>query len=254
MDTLTIYNVPAQPPVWDRVGIFFVTFAAAWTALVFSGMVFCLWNRHIPALRVRSLPLAFGGILLLHLYWCMAQIVYPIGGSMPIVVAYSVQYFVMGTWFPLGIALFHAANLRFLRVAELQRQFESGNQQVRVWAAEGRGASRKSWMARWSSVWRENKVFVLIGVGMALQCLMTTCMWLLCEKYHPGFGAPGTEIQGETLPEQLIDIGRGWEWWPTVLWQFVWTWMVAPFLIWRAWGIRDTLGWRTQTIGACVSG
>lgn len=28
---------------------------------------------------------------------------------------------------------------------------------------------------------------------------------------------------------------------------------VAPILIWRAWGIRDTMGWRTQTIGCCIS-
>lgn len=28
---------------------------------------------------------------------------------------------------------------------------------------------------------------------------------------------------------------------------------VAPILIWRAWNIRDTMGWRTQTIGCCIS-
>lgn len=27
----------------------------------------------------------------------------------------------------------------------------------------------------------------------------------------------------------------------------------APILIWRAWGIRDTMGWRTQTIVCCVA-
>lgn len=28
---------------------------------------------------------------------------------------------------------------------------------------------------------------------------------------------------------------------------------IAPYLIWRAWSIRDTMGWRTQTIGCCLS-
>ena len=98
MDNLTIYNMPAQPPLWDGIGIFFVIFAAVWTTIVASGMAFCLWNRHIPALRVRSLPLAFSGLILLHLYWCMAQIVYPIGRTMPVVIAYDVQYFIMDTW------------------------------------------------------------------------------------------------------------------------------------------------------------
>jgi hypothetical protein len=31
------------------------------------------------------------------LFWIMAQITYPIGAMMPIVIAYSVQYFIMGT-------------------------------------------------------------------------------------------------------------------------------------------------------------
>lgn len=79
-------------------------------------------------------------------------------------------------------------------------------------------------------------------------------MWVACKKYHPSFGIPGTEIRGATFPEQLIDLGRGWEWWPSVLWQVIWTWGVAPVLIYRAWSIRDTMGWRTQTIGACLSG
>lgn len=46
-------------------------------------------------------------------------------------------------------------------------------------------------------------------------------------KYHPTYGLPGTQIKGATLPEQLVDLGRGWEWWPSVLWQVVWTWIVS---------------------------
>jgi hypothetical protein len=84
--------------------------------------------------------------------------------------------------------------------------------------------------------------------------LLTVGMWVACRKYHPSFGIPGTEIRGATLPEQLRDLGIGWEWWPSVVWQFVWTWGVAPVMIWRAWNINDTMGWRTQTIGACLSG
>ena len=97
-------------------------------------------------------------------------------------------------------------------------------------------------------------------------------MWLACLKYHPTFGIPGTELRGATLPEQVVDLGRGWEWWPSVLWQVIWTWIVslqppftmvltdgssllqvAPILLYRAWGIRDTMGWRIQTIGCCLS-
>lgn len=98
------------------------------------------------------------------------------------------------------------------------------------------------------------KVMLFISAGMIVQVFLTVGMWVACKKYHPSFGIPGTEIRGATFPEQLIELGRGWEWWPSVLWQVIWTWGVAPVLIYRAWSIRDTMGWRTQTIGACLSG
>ena len=53
------------------------------------------------------------------------------------------------------------------------------------------------------------------------QVLLTVRMWLACRKYHPTFGVPGTELRG-TLEEQIIELGRGWEWWPSALWQVVW--------------------------------
>lgn len=51
-------------------------------------------------------------------------------------------------------------------------------------------------------------------------------MWLACRKYHPTYGIPGTEIKGATVVEQIVDLGRGWEWWQSVLWQVIWTWIV----------------------------
>ncbi|KAF2826292.1 putative GprK-type G-protein coupled receptor protein [Ophiobolus disseminans] len=247
---LTVYKIPPMPPNWDRVGVFYVSFCAIWTTIVVAGMSFCWYNRNLPIMRVRGLPLAFGSIIFLHLYWVLAQLTYPIGATMPIVIAYDVQYFVMGTWFPLGIALFHAANLRFLRVAKLQRQFTLPELQI----PRRRSRIQSAWFNRVQNMYYTTRIMTLIITGVVIQALLTLGMWLACKKYHPSFGIPGTEIRGTTLPEQLVDLGRGWEWWPSVVWQFIWTWGVAPFLIWRAWDIRDTMGWRTQTIGACLSG
>ncbi|KAH8716890.1 hypothetical protein GQ44DRAFT_401661 [Phaeosphaeriaceae sp. PMI808] len=252
MDTpgLTIYNLPPMPPRWDQVGVFYVAFCATWTTVVLAGMAFSWYNRHLPIMRVRGLPLAFGSVIFLHMYWCMAQITYPVGATMPIVIAYSVQYFVMGIWFPLGIALFHAANLRFLRVAKLQKQFTH----PQLKRKRGCNGAHSSWLCKIRNMEYTTKIMSFITIGVVVQAFLTTGMWVACKKYHPTFGIPGTEIRGATLPEQLIDLGRGWEWWPSVVWQFIWTWGVAPFLIWRAWSINDTMGWRTQTIGACLSG
>ncbi|KJZ74273.1 hypothetical protein HIM_06279 [Hirsutella minnesotensis 3608] len=246
---LTIYNLPPTPPKWDRIGVFFISFCATWTTFVIAGMVFCWINRRNPILKLRGLPLSFGAIILLHTYWIIAQIVYPIGGTMPIVIACDVQYFVMGTYFPLGVALFLASNCRFYHVAKLQKQFAHPDLQQRV----GCNGADTSWLCRIRNMYFSARLIIIIAVGMVFQIILTLGMWMACRKYHPTFGLAGTEIRGSNLMEQIVDLGRGWEWWPSVSWLLIWTWIVAPFLIWRAWGIRDTLGWRTQTIGCCLS-
>ncbi|KAF6822594.1 integral membrane protein [Colletotrichum plurivorum] len=254
---LTIYNLPPAPPRWDAVGIFYVAFCAAWTVLVLAGMAFCWANRAGPALRLRGLPLSLAAVACLHLYWILAQITYPIGGTMPVVLAYDVQYFVMGTWFPLGIALFHASNARFLHIAKLQRlHFGSSGRGGERGSRRGRGGcdgAGSSWLCRLRNVEYSRRIMIFVGIGLVAQVLLTVGMWVACKKYHPTFGIPGTEIRGSNLTEQMEDLGRGWEWWPTVAWQVIWTWIVAPVLLWKAWGIRDTMGWRTQTVGCCLS-
>ena len=165
MASITIYNLPPAPAAWDKVGIFFISYGSAWTAIVMAGMAFCLYNRHLPSLRVRGLPLSFLAITFLHLYWIMAQITYPVGRTMPAVIAYDIQYFVMGMWFPLGIALFHAANLRFLRVAKLQKQFTHPDLRRK----RGCNGSKTSWLCRLRNLDYTTKVMSFIATGMVVQ-------------------------------------------------------------------------------------
>ncbi|QPG98294.1 hypothetical protein C2857_007463 [Epichloe festucae Fl1] len=246
---LTIYNMPPAPPNFDQVGRFYIAFGSTWTLLVFSGMIFCAFNHKNPLIKIRCIPLSFGAILMLHSYWILAQITYSVGRTMPVVLAYDIQYFFMGIYYPLGMALFHASNLRFLHVAKLQKQFTNPEPRVR----DGCNGSKSSILCRIRNLAYTVRIMLFIGIGIIFQILLTVAMWFACKKYHPTFGLPGTEIKGATFPEQLVDLGRGWEWWPSLVWQLVWTWMVAPYLVWRSWGIRDTMGWRTQTIGCCLA-
>ncbi len=78
-------------------------------------------------------------------------------------------------------------------------------------------------------------------------------MFLVSRKFHASFGIAGTEVTGTPM-EQKTAQGRGWEWWPSVFWQLFWAWIVAPMILWRSRGLRDTQGWRTQTIACCLSG
>ncbi|KAJ5100393.1 hypothetical protein N7456_006445 [Penicillium angulare] len=250
MAGITIYNLPPSPVNYDRLGVFYISWCIIWTVLLISGMVFCVVNRHIPIIRVRGIQLSFPAIAMLHLYWILGQLVYPVGASMPTVLAYDVQYFGMGVWFPLGIALFQASNLRFLHVAKMQRQFI--HPELR---SERRcNGGKTSWLCRLRNMDYMKRTLIFIGIAMVVQFIITIAMWLMCKKYHPTYGIPGTEVKGATPQEQIVNLGQGWEWWQSVLWQVIWTWVAAPILIWKAWDIRDTMGWRTQTIACCLSG
>ncbi|KOS19316.1 hypothetical protein ESCO_001413 [Escovopsis weberi] len=248
---LSVYDLRGDKANWDGVGIFYVSWCVLWTVCLFSGMTFLWLNRHLPILKIRGLPLALGAIVLLHLYWILGQLTYAVGPTLPVVSAYTVQYFFMGIWFPLGIALFHASNLRFLHVAKLQRQFTS--LENRPFSRHHDGNTSTTLFRRIRALPYTSKVLLFIGCAMVLQVLLTIAMWIACRKYHPAYGAPGTGLTAETIHGQLRQLSRGWEWWPSVLWQVLWTWIVAPYLIWQAWDIRDTMGWRAQTIGCCVS-
>lgn len=40
---------------------------------------------------------------------------------------------------------------------------------------------------------------------------MTVFMYIISRKWHSTWGIPGTEVTG-THMEQLMQMGRGWEW------------------------------------------
>ncbi|OTA97435.1 hypothetical protein M434DRAFT_391897 [Hypoxylon sp. CO27-5] len=247
----SLYSLPQSPPNWDAVGKFYISFCASWTFLLLLGVVFLVINRKNPILKIRGIGLSLTAILFLHVYWILAQITYPIGLTLPVILAYDIQYFFMGIWFPLGVALFHASNTRFLHVAKLQKQYTQSPNIPRK--KSGCNGADTSWLCRLRNLDYSKRILIYIGLGGIFQVLLTVGMWLMCLKYHPTFGIPGTELSSATIPEQLVELSRGWEWWPSALWQVIWTWIIAPVMIWKAWGIRDTLGWRFQTIGCCLS-
>lgn len=39
-----------------------------------------------------------------------------------------------------------------------------------------------------------------------------------------------------------------------MVWQFFWAWIYAPYILWKSRDIKDTHGWRLQTVLCCVAG
>ncbi|KAJ6443473.1 Mannan endo-1,6-alpha-mannosidase [Purpureocillium lavendulum] len=233
-------------PTLGPVGIFWASWACVWTTLLVLGMAYLIARRKLPILRLRGLGISLAAITLLHLYWISVQLGYVVGVLAP----GDAEYWIMGIYLPFGIALFHASNSRFLHVAQAQKKYaEQGGR-----AVEGRADSRRAsgLLGRFKRLDYTAKMLAVVGMGMFVQLMLTILMYIISRKWHSSWGIPGTEVTGTEM-EQKMEMGRGWEWWPSVFWQFLWAWIVAPVILWKSRGIHDTQGWRLQTIGCAVA-
>ncbi|KAL5333691.1 hypothetical protein BJX70DRAFT_48018 [Aspergillus crustosus] len=234
--------------VYSPVSIWWATYGCVWTFAVAGGMAFLISRRNSPILRVRSLGLSLSAISFLHLYWFSVQWGSMMGALMP----GDAQFWIMGTWLPCGLALFHGSNTHFLHVAKLQKKYAKYSFLIDSTPAVKR--RRGGLIGRFQALEYTVRVVILCVIAMVVQIFLTVLMWLISRKYHPSFGIPGTEVPGNPTPmEILVEQGRGWEWWPGVAWQVFWAWIAAPYILWSSRKIRDTQGWRTQTIGCCLA-
>ncbi|KAJ5564861.1 hypothetical protein N7513_001103 [Penicillium frequentans] len=227
------------------VSIWWATWACVWTLAVVSGATFLIINRNAPTLRIRGLGLSLSAIGLLHLYWAVCQFGTMIGAILP----GDAQYWIMGTFLPLGLSLFHASNARFLHVAKLQKKYAQYGHKLFEVKPEG---SPKGLINRFRALKYNTKVFIIVGIGMFVQVFLTILMWVISRKFHSSWGIPGTEVHGSAMAQKTAQ-GSGWEWWPGVAYQLLWAWIIAPIVLWKSRHINDTQGWRTQTIGCALA-
>ncbi|KAJ6171020.1 hypothetical protein N7470_000087 [Penicillium chermesinum] len=232
-------------PVINTATIFWMAFGVVWTLVLCLGVGYLIKNRNTPTVRIRGLWLCLFAIVFLHLYAWSVQFGPMLGPMMP----GEAEYWLMGLWLPLGLSFFHASNARFLYVARLQKKFVYPSNRLNT---SSRGQSN-SLIARFRRLDYSSKILITVGLGTLIQMMLTVLMYLISRKYHSSWGIPGTEVTGTPM-EQKMKMGSGWEWWPGFAWLFLWCWVVAPYVLWKSWDIKDTQGWRLQTIGCAIAG
>ncbi|BCR99996.1 uncharacterized protein AKAW2_50338S [Aspergillus luchuensis] len=232
-------------PAYTPVSIWWTCWAGTWTVIVASGVVYLIAHRNTPPLLLRGLGLSLSAVVMLHVYWASVQFGTMIGTIMP----GDVEYWIMGTYLPCGIALFHASSSRFYHVAKLQEGYiirsSGGND---LYSTRGKLGA----VDRFRRLAYTTKILVLVTVASLVQVFLTVLMWLISRKWHRTWGIPGTEVHGTEM-QQTSEMGRGWEWWPGVLGQVFWSWIVGPVVLWKSRHIHDTHGWRVQTIGCVIA-
>jgi hypothetical protein len=202
---------------FDSLGKLYISIAIVWTSLVICGSGFLLYNRHLPALRVRNTHLWTSAIAFLHAYWVLCLTAYVLNGMYPC----SAEFWIMSLWLPLGMALHQVNGLHLLHVANLQARFV--NPQISH-ARQGSSSSRSDWpgfknIGLPNSLLRIQKLCIVLGVTVQvrprsisyeqlvniIQLLVILVIYLVSKKFHPSWGVVGHAVTS-------LQCRRGWEW------------------------------------------
>ncbi|GLA10376.1 hypothetical protein AnigIFM60653_004275 [Aspergillus niger] len=192
-------------PAYTPVSIWWTCWAATWTVIVASGMAYLIAHRSTPPLLLRGLGLSLSAVVVLHVYWASVQFGTMIGTIMP----GDAEYWIMGTYLPCGIALFHASNSRFYHVAKLQEDYVIRSCGGIDLSSTSRG--KLGVVDRFRRLAYTTKILVLVTMASLVQVFLTVSMWLISRKWHRTWGIPGTEVHGTEM-QQKSEMGRGWEW------------------------------------------
>ncbi|KAJ5181993.1 hypothetical protein N7449_012140 [Penicillium cf. viridicatum] len=225
--------------IFDSLAKFYVAVAITWTAALLAGSVFLIVNRNEQCVRIRNLRLVLSAVSCLHVFWILCMVSYSMGGKYPC----AAEYWIMNIYFPLGIALFQANSMQLLNVFGVQEKLLLTAQQPYRPHFIDPTESSSRYLARWRQLNLVQRTELGIAVGISVQLLVSLSIFLASRKFH-GFGTFSEHVSA-------AECRRGPEWIPSILWQLLWSWVCAPYVLWRIRNIHDIHHWRLQ-ITCCL--
>ncbi|KAI9726347.1 MAG: hypothetical protein M1828_001621 [Chrysothrix sp. TS-e1954] len=219
----------------------YVTFIIIYTFSLLAGLALLWKHRGSSAVRIRGYPTIAITVLCLHVYVAAIFIVYPIGSGYEC----NTEFWYMNVLFPFGLAVFQGASARLFAVSKLQQDVFVSNRWSEkklpfAWNIQG----LKAWYKQRNFAQR---TYLWIYVMMGVQVIVTFFVFFGSRRFHPTTGVFGQHVGP-------IACRRGFEWLPSVLWQFVWTWILGPYYLFRSRRIRDTHHWALQTRLVVIAG
>lgn len=101
----------------DALGIFYICFMVIWSLIIAAGLI-ALWIfRNNVAIRIRRFDLLACAIIVIHIYLCHVLVVYPMNGAF----VCGLEFWVMSTILPFGIALFQGIFERLILISDLKK-------------------------------------------------------------------------------------------------------------------------------------
>lgn len=152
---------------FDGLGKAYLAIAVVWSVIVLAGVTFLILLRNLTFIRIRNVTLSTAAVLTIHVYLVLVFLVYVLNGRYPC----SFEYWIMSTYFPIGIALFQAQNVLLLDVSGLQKRLmKEPLRRSSLARPQRRGLA--GWLARWREMNLIQRTYFCIVVGIVTEvCL-----------------------------------------------------------------------------------
>jgi len=238
----SIFPGPITPKT-DALGVFFICFTAFYTGMLAFGLGLLYYQRKSAAVRIRGFWNICSSVLFLHVYVMLVLLGYPFKGAF--MSNCAIEYWVMGTLFPFGIAMFQVSNIRLRSYYEGQTEISDAGylQEKRKKAPQ----PQRSFLGLWKRLTVVQKTYVGIGVGMVIQTTVTFVLYFGSRRFHGSYGFFSSYIDE-------LSCHRGVEWIPTTAWQFLWSYAFGPWVLLKIRHIKDGHNWALQTRLAIIAG
>ncbi|KGO40059.1 Regulator of G protein signaling superfamily [Penicillium expansum] len=156
------------------------------------------------------------------------------------------EYWIMSIYFPVGIALFQANSMQLLNVFGVQEKLLLTAQQPHRPHFIDPAESSSQYLTRWRQLNIVQRTGLGIVVGIFVQLLLSLSIFLASRKFHT-FGTFSEHVSAE-------ECRRGPEWIPSILWQLLWSWVFAPYILWKIRKIHDIHHWGLQITCCLIAG
>ncbi|KAL8687475.1 MAG: hypothetical protein Q9224_005142 [Gallowayella concinna] len=232
----------------DGYGISNIVFAVVYTLFLYAACTYLWLQRHHPVVKMRKVGLMLLSVLVIHVFCFMVFTVYTMNGAWPC----TVEFWAMNLYLPIGIGLWQAQNQQLIIVSREQTEMISSHPVYKpLLPPRGRGmGTPKYWLWRfkiwYQSISTQGKYEGFVLIGIIVQFTVSMIVYNISRKFNR-YGI----VSHHTTPGMCR---RGWEWAPSIVWQFLWNYFFGPYLLWKIRMIRDIYNWRLQTIIAVVAG
>ncbi|KZF24068.1 hypothetical protein L228DRAFT_87952 [Xylona heveae TC161] len=224
------------PPNLDAIGAVYITVCIVWTLLFAAGLITLLHFRKLPFIRMRDMTLVASALVTLHVYLLLDLLVYPLNGAFPC----GLEFWIMGIYLPLGFALFQAQNMQLLSLSLQQKRLSWQPRDLSAHDDARSIYSIRSLRKKWNAMTFLHRMYSGIAIGACVQVVVTSFLFFGSRKFHGSYGAFSADVN----PAKCR---KGWEWLPSIVWQFVWTYGIGPYVLFKIRNIRDVYHWSLQT-------